>query len=87
VIIVDQAIWNFRDRRFAHLASDESYAELHVFAALLELPDRAFHGDHYDIPEELRVRAIELGAVPVDVRELARRLRSSGLRNRAAKRV
>jgi hypothetical protein len=82
-ILVDDAIWPFRGERFAHLVSDESYNELHAFATRLGLPQRAFHGDHYDIPGRYRERAIELGAVPVDGRELVRRLRAAGLRRSA----
>jgi hypothetical protein len=79
-ILVDPPIWPFRDRLWAHLVSDESYDELHEFAARLGLPRRAFQGDHYDIPEPLRERAIELGARPVTGRELITRLRAAGLR-------
>ena len=75
-------MWPFRDRRWAHLVSDESYDELHAFAARLGIPRRAFQGDHYDVPEDHRARAIELGATPVSSRELIRRLIDSGLRVR-----
>ena len=79
-VMVDPPVWPFRGRRFAHLASDTSYDELHRFAARLGLPARAFHDDHYDIPEEWVPRAVALGAEEVDARELARRLRRAGLR-------
>jgi hypothetical protein len=79
-ILVDPAIWPFRGRLWAHLVSDESYEELHDFAARLGIPRRAFQGDHYDIPEPLREQAIELGARPVTGRELITRLRAAGLR-------
>ena len=79
-ILVDPAIWPFRGRLWAHLVSDESYEELHDFAARLGIPRRAFQGDHYDIPEPLREQAIELGARPVTGRELITRLRTAGLR-------
>lgn len=79
-ILVDQAVWPWRGRRWAHLVSDESYDELHLFAARLGIPRRAFQGDHYDVPVEYRDRAIELGAEAVDARVLVRRLRESGLR-------
>ena len=62
--------------------SDESYEELHAFAERLGIPRRAFQGDHYDILEDHRSRAIELGATPVSSRELVRRLIESGLRLR-----
>jgi len=79
-ILVDRAVWPWRGRRWAHLVSDESYDELHRFAARLGIPRRAFQGDHYDVPTEYRDRAIELGAEAVDSRVLVRRLRESGLR-------
>jgi len=82
VILVDEAVWPWRDRRWAHLVSDESYDELHAFAARLGLPRRAFQGDHYDIPTEHRERALELGATPVAARDLVRRLVAAGLRRR-----
>jgi hypothetical protein len=79
-VLVDQAIWNWRGRRWAHMVSDVSYDELHAFAELLEIPRRAFQGDHYDVPEDYRAEAIRLGAVEVDARVLVRRLRAAGLR-------
>ncbi len=81
-ILIDPHIWAWRGRRWAHLVSDASYDELHRFAAELGLPDRAFHADHYDVPEELRAEALALGALPVDGRVLVRRLRAAGLRRR-----
>lgn len=81
-ILVDGAVWSARGRRWAHLVSDHSFDELHAFAGELGLPPRAFHRDHYDLPDEWRDRAIELGAEPVDPRELVRRLRAAGLRRR-----
>jgi len=79
-VLVDQAIWNWRGRRWAHMVSDVSYDELHAFAELLEIPRRAFQGDHYAVPEDYRAEAIRLGAVEVDARVLVRRLRAAGLR-------
>ena len=81
-ILVDPAIWPHRGRRWCHLVSDESYEELHAFADRLGIPRRAFQGDHYDLPEDHRTRAIELGATAVPSRELVRRLIDSGLRLR-----
>lgn len=80
MIFVDQAIWPAHGRRFAHLISDASYDELHEFAARLGLPERAFHRDHYDIPDAWVDRAVAAGATAVDARELVKRLRASGLR-------
>jgi hypothetical protein len=79
-ILVDRAVWPWQGRRWAHLVSDESYDELHEFAERLGVPRRAFQGDHYDIPDDLHDRAIELGAELVEGRVLARRLRAAGLR-------
>lgn len=83
MILVDDPIWPAHGRRFAHLVSDSSYEELHRFAARLGLPDRAFHRDHYDLPDAWWQRAVDAGAVPVSSRVLVRRLRDSGLRVRA----
>jgi len=82
VILVDPAMWPARGRRWAHLVSDHSHDELHAFAERLGLPPRAFHRDHYDVPAELRDRALELGAQPVSSRELLRRLKQAGLRHK-----
>lgn len=81
-ILVDPPIWPWRGRLWAHLVSDESYDELHAFAARLGIPQRAFQGDHYDVPTELREQAIASGAQPVSGRELVTRLNASGLRRR-----
>jgi hypothetical protein len=80
VILVDDAVWSWRGRRWAHLVSDASLDELHRFAASLGVDPRLFGGDHYDVDTSMRLAAVELGAVPVDSRELVRRLRASGLR-------
>ncbi|HEY6533274.1 MAG TPA: DUF4031 domain-containing protein [Acidimicrobiales bacterium] len=79
-VLVDQAIWVWRGRRWSHLVSDESYDELHAFVEQLGIPRRAFQGDHYDVPEEYRDDVVRLGAVEVDARVLVRRLRAAGLR-------
>ncbi|CAN5297774.1 hypothetical protein BH24ACT9_BH24ACT9_12150 [soil metagenome] len=79
-ILVDAPVWPYRDRRWAHLVSDVSFAELHVFAQQMHLPERAFHRDHYDLPAERHTEAIELGAAPVSGRELLAALRRAGLR-------
>ena len=84
-VLVDPAVWSWRDRHWAHLVSDESYEELHELAARLGLERRWFQGDHYDVPSDYRLRAIELGAVPVSSRELVRRLIDSGLRVRRSR--
>lgn len=79
-ILMDEARWWHRDRRWCHLVSDVSYDELHTFAERNGIPRRGFQGDHYDIPEEYRADLIESGAVVVDSRVLLRRLKAAGLR-------
>jgi hypothetical protein len=79
-ILIDPAVWPWRDDVWAHLVSDRSYDELHAFAERLGVPRRAFQGDHYDLPAALRERAIVLGAEPVTARELLARLTAAGLR-------
>jgi hypothetical protein len=84
-ILVDEAVWPWRGKQWAHLVSDVSYDELHVFAAALGVPRRAFQGDHYDIPADVRERAVRMGATEVDGRVLVKRLREAGLRRSKAK--
>lgn len=79
-VLVDEPIWPFRGRLWCHLVSDTSYDELHLVAERLGIPRRAFQGDHYDVPAEIRDEAIAQGAQPVTGRELITRLRASGLR-------
>ena len=79
-ILIDEARWRHRDRLWCHLVSDSSLDELHEFAVANEIPQRGFHGDHYDIPEEYRDALIAAGATVVESRELIRRLRAAGLR-------
>ena len=68
-------------RSWSHLVSDESFEELHAFAAGLGIPRRFFQGDHYDLPAHLRTRALEMGAEPVDD------ARAAGADGRAARRA
>lgn len=79
-VLVDAAVWPWRGRRWAHLVSDTSLAELHAFAAAIGVDPRLFEGDHYDVDTDMRADALAAGAVAVDSRELVRRLRDSGLR-------
>jgi hypothetical protein len=81
-VLVDNAVWPWKGRRWAHLVSDQSYDELHAFAARLGIPRRAFQDDHYDIPADLREKALALGAEAVNGRQLVVRLRRAGLRRR-----
>jgi hypothetical protein len=76
-VYVDDARIEARGRRWSHLVADAA-DELHRAAAQLGLRREwaQEHGRtlHYDLPDELRRRAIELGlAAPITWRELARR--------------
>ncbi len=85
-VLVDEPLWWWRGRKWCHLVSDSSYAELHRFAEVVGVPRRAFQGDHYDIPEEHRPGIVLAGATVVPSRELLRRLRAAGLRMGPAER-
>lgn len=65
---------------WCHLVSDTSYDELHMFTKQLGIPRLAFQGDHYDLHEVGRARAVALGATAVNSRDIVRALRNSGLR-------
>jgi hypothetical protein len=85
-VLVDEARWWHRGRRWCHLVSDVSLDELHEFADGVGIPRRGFQGDHYDIPEEHRAEVVAAGATEVESRELVRRLRAAGLRLSPAER-
>jgi hypothetical protein len=85
-ILIDEARWWHRGRRWCHLVSDVSLDELHAFADSNGIPRRGFQGDHYDVPEEYRGMLIDGGALVVESRELLRRLRGAGLRLSPAQR-
>ncbi|MWC00319.1 DUF4031 domain-containing protein [Agromyces seonyuensis] len=79
-VLIDDPMWPKHGTVWAHLVSDESIEELVAFADAADLPRRAFDLDHYDVPVERWDDLVARGAVPVDGRELVRRLRASGLR-------
>lgn len=79
-VYVDPPAWPAHGTLFSHLVSDSSLAELHALADRIGLSRRAFDLDHYDVAAERYDDAVAAGAVPVDGRELARRLGASGLR-------
>ena len=70
--------------RWCHAVSDASFEELHAFAHRLGIPRRFFQRDHYDVPDHLRARALELGAEAVSTRELL--VRMAGPRGDRARR-
>ncbi len=79
-ILIDPPRWPAHGKVWSHLVSDSSYQELHLFAAAQGIPERGFDHDHYDVPHDKYDLLVRAGAVPVDSRELVRRLASAGLR-------
>ena len=80
MIIIDPPAVERWGRVWSHLASDESFEELHVFARGVGVPDRGFDRDHYDVPSEWYADMLAAGAAAVSSRELVTRLRRAGLR-------
>ncbi|MBD1538698.1 DUF4031 domain-containing protein [Arthrobacter sp. S13_S34] len=85
-IFIDPPLWPAHGTHFSHLVSDESLEELHLFAAAAGIPERAFDGDHYDVPERRFDDLVAAGALPVEARILVRTLIASGLRIPARRR-
>jgi hypothetical protein len=84
-ILIDEARWWWRGKKWCHLVSDSSYDELHDFADRTGIPrrgSRAITTTSRGVPAEL----IAAGAEEVESRELVRRLRSAGLRLSPAER-
>lgn len=79
-IYLDPPLWPAHGTHFSHLVSDTSLEELHAFAAAAGIPDRAFDGDHYDVPERRIPDLVAAGATQVEGRVLVRKLIASGLR-------
>lgn len=67
-VYVDNAVFQWRGRYWAHLLADD-LDELHTFAARLGMPRCAFQdkrsGAHYDIDSAMREAALRFGALPV----------------------
>jgi hypothetical protein len=85
MIVVDRPVWTRDDRRYAHLASDRSFEELHAFVDALVARQvlgyrPRLHGDHCDIPAEHWPDVVRAGAVVVSTRELVHGLRVAGRR-------
>jgi hypothetical protein len=76
-VYVDQARNRFGRMVMCHMVADTP-AELHAFAAALGMPPAWFQPrsfPHYDVCLMRRKKALELGAVEVDRRGMARFLR------------
>jgi hypothetical protein len=79
-ILIDTAIWPWRDWLWCHMISDTSVSELKEFAQKMGIPERGFQGDHFDLPDHMRSIAIEHGAREVSSREILQALYAAGLR-------
>ena len=86
MILIDTAIWPWRDWLWCHMVSDTSIEELKDFASKLGIPDKGFQGDHFDVPEHMRQIAIDHGAKEVSSREILRALYAAGIRQRPSER-
>ncbi len=86
-VLVDAPTWPGHGRLWSHLVSDTSFEELHVFAAQVGLPRRAFERDHYDVVAERFEDVLAAGAVLVTSREIVVRLQRAGLRRRKVSRL
>src|SRR5215210_4572391 len=79
-VYVDEAIWNWRGLRWAHLLADE-IEELHRFAHRLGIHRSSFQipprssSPHYDITAFERRRALAFGAIPCRRAEIVAVLR------------
>jgi hypothetical protein len=76
-VYVDDANIRWRGRLWSHMVADDA-EDLHRAAESLGLRREWAHARgrtlHYDLPAEVRARAIESGvAVPISWRELARK--------------
>jgi RimJ/RimL family protein N-acetyltransferase len=65
---------------WCHLVSDTSFDELHTFARSIGMKRIMFQGDHYDLHEDGRARAIANGALACDSRDIVRALTKANLR-------
>jgi Protein of unknown function (DUF4031) len=86
-VYIDDPTWPGHGLFWSHMISDVSYAELHVFAAGLGIPYRAFERDHYDVIAERYESALLAGARPVSSRQIVALLHASGLRRRKVSRL
>jgi hypothetical protein len=86
-VYIDPPIWPGHDRFWSHMISDQSYEELHEFAARIGIPRRGFERDHYDVIAERYAVALAAGAQPVSSRQIVSLLTAAGLRRRRQSRL
>ena len=66
-VYVDDNRFPYGRMLMSHLVADDE-DELHRFAASIGMKRSWFHGDHYDVGQTLRAKAIEAGAIPMTLR-------------------
>lgn len=79
MIVVDDAIWEYRNDLYCHMTSDQpgqaGLDELHKFAATIGMKRSWFQDKpghpHYDLGRNMRRWAIRKGATPIDSRAYA----------------
>jgi Protein of unknown function (DUF4031) len=86
-IYIDPPIWPGHGYLWSHMISDQSYQELHDFAARIGIPRRGFERDHYDVIADRYNAALAEGARPVSSREIVLLLTQAGLRRRRRSRL
>lgn len=81
-VLIDPPLVHRYGRRWSHLVSDESLAELHAFAEGVGLERRRFDHDHYDVPDDEYAQMLSAGAREVRPRDVVAALYAAGLRRR-----
>lgn len=74
-------IGRFRGMRMSHMIADDE-TDLHRFALMIGMKRDWYQGDHYDVPESMRDRALAAGAIAVTYRQcgaMRRRLVVEGI--------
>lgn len=69
-VYVDDARIPHKGKPWYHLMADTE-AELHLFARKIRLRREWLHGDHFDLTEAMRTKAIGAGAKEVTAEEMA----------------
>lgn len=68
-VYVDDMKATYRRMVMSHMiATDE--AELHAMASLIGVARKWYQGDHYDVCQEMRTRAVAAGAIEITQRQL-----------------
>ena len=68
MVYVDDARIPFRGMRMSHMLADTD-EELRAMADAIGMQQRWHQGDHFDINDDMRARAIAQGAVAISKRE------------------